>query len=156
MKTNMKFINHIKSITSEIDKISSEKTKEASEYLKEKIKSKISGTTRSGPGQPPARATGDLIKGVGYKKTSPTTALVGFHHPAEHAHLMELGTKIRSTKGRKSKIKKPKRGKKSKENLERIKQPRNTGKVDKRPFLLPTFEEEKENIKKLMSTGWLE
>jgi hypothetical protein len=167
-RSSLKFTSYIGNIQKEIDKISYEKTKEASDYLVDKIRSKIEKTTRSGPGQPPARATGDLIKGVGYKKTSPTTALVGFHHPAQHAHLMEFGTKIRTTKGGEARPKKLRniRIDKRKAYLEslgqgkiiikKMRQPRNTGKVEKRPFLLPTFIEETENIKRLMSTGWLE
>jgi hypothetical protein len=148
-RSNAKFTSYISGIQKEIDKISSEKTRDASEYLVDKIRTKISGTTRSLPGRPPATSSGSLIKGVAYKKTSPTTALVGFVPPAQHAHLMEFGTKTRVNK---SYIKINPISKKVRKKYTG----RNLGKVDKRPFILPTFEEEKENIKKLMSTGWLE
>jgi len=74
------------------------------------------------------KKTGALLKGIGYKIIDRDTALVGAGPPAYHAHLLELGTMDRKTKTGLSK-----------------------GRIIKTPFMIPTFEEESEAVKRIMS-----
>jgi len=126
------FKSYVKQINNEIDAVARGRTKEASVYLVGKIKDKLKDKRRSQIGQPPGKRSGDLLRGIKYNITGNETALVGVGPPAQHAHLLEFGTQERHTKSGKY-----------------------TGRVLRRPFLLSTFLEESDNIRKMMGISWL-
>lgn len=126
------FKSYVKQINKDLESISKERIKESAKYLQGKIKDKIKNKNISQPGQPPGKRSGDLLKGIKYDIKDNETALIGVGPPASHAHLLEFGTMER-----------------------RKKDGRPTGRMIKRPFLLPTFIEESGNIRKMMSGYWL-
>jgi HK97 gp10 family phage protein len=126
--------SQIKQIQKELEKEQKSRIRDAAVYARKKVRSKIKKSNSSAPGTPPKSRSGDLRKGIKYK-VYPEYAFVGATGPAHHAHLMEFGTDERFTKEGKS-----------------------TGRVDKtapRPFLFPTFLEEKETIKKKLAGVWV-
>ena len=127
----------VKAIQKDLDKMEREKVQHAAKYLQGKIRDKIKTKRISQPGEPPGRFSGNLHKGIRYKiykEGSEYGALVGAGPPAYHAHLLEFGTEQRTV------------GKTGKD----------AGKVEARPFLLPTFDEEKEHIKLMMMERWID
>jgi hypothetical protein len=66
----------------------------AAKFLLKKIKDKISDVwvvgKHSGPGEPPGKITGNLIKGL-YTYSMKTVSFVGLHAPAFHNYLLEFG-----------------------------------------------------------------
>lgn len=119
-----------KEIQKEIDKGEKAARTKAAQHLVKIMKEKVSRPERSEPGEPPGKFTGNLQKGIRYQNL-PGETLVGVGPPAYHAHLAEFGTVERVTK----------KGKK-------------VGRELPRPFVLPTFEEEKEEVKRIMSEQW--
>jgi len=73
----------------------------------------------------------DLYKGAASSK-SKSFAKVGMGRPAYHAHLLEFGTDDRYTKTGKF-----------------------SGHVAPRPFVFPTFEENADEVEKIISETWL-
>ncbi len=129
--------SYVKAIQRDLDKLEREKVQHAAKYLQGKIRDKIKTKRISQPGEPPGRFSGNLHKGIRYKtfkEGSEYGALVGAGPPAYHAHLLEFGTEERTVN---------KTGK-------------DAGKVEARPFLLPTFEEEREYIKLMMMERWFD
>jgi hypothetical protein len=111
----------------------------ASQYLVKKIKAKLNKTGTSKPGEPPAKKSGNLIKGTKFVRRGTDNRLIGFGPPAQAAHLMEFGTRdrvVQNYMGKKGVVK-------------------NVGKVEPRPFFLSTCEEERENVEKVLSEKWL-
>lgn len=111
------------------DMVKSEKKvlKEAAIHVKKKMKKKISRKGPSLPGMPPGLNTKRLRKGIKFEVVDRDHAFIGLSAPAQHGHLLEFGTLVRHTK----------RGAKK-------------GRILKRPFVIPTFEEETEAVKKIM------
>jgi len=90
----------------------------AGDYVREKIKDKVLQMFgNTGHG-----SSGNLYKGM-VKKAIPDGVLVGAGSPAFHAHLLEFGTVERHTQTGKF-----------------------TGSLKARPFILPTFEEQKNKV----------
>lgn len=125
--------SYIKDIEKEIQQAEREKLKKAAQHVHKKIRDKIKHRRISQPGEPPGRYSGNLYKGIGYS-VGKDEAIVGTKPPANHAHLLEFGTEQRTVK---------KTGK-------------DAGKVVARPFLLPTFDEEKETVKNILSEKWVD
>jgi HK97 gp10 family phage protein len=127
----------IRKVINELDKAQEKKLDIAAVHLRTKIKDKLKNKHTSFPGEPPGKKSGNLIKGVIFTR-NPGKRFVGMGKPAYHAHLLEFGTGPRTVKNY--------RGKGVAVAV---------GSVAPRPFLIPTFEEEKENVKKLLSETWL-
>jgi HK97 gp10 family phage protein len=100
-------------------------------HVRDRIREKISGPGPSAAGSPPGKHSGNLKKGIRIKDLGQET-LVGAMAPAWHAHLLEFGTDERFLKSGKS-----------------------VGGVKPRPFIFPTFEEEKSNVQQILSEAWL-
>lgn len=130
MANKVDYKSFVSNITKDIDNIEKETLKEACTHLRKKMRDKVNKKGRSLPGMPPGRDTGNLRKGIKYNITKSIigmTGFVGVGSPAQHAHLLEFGTKIRhTTKGV------------------------NKGQVLPRPFVRPTFEEEAEAVNRIM------
>jgi hypothetical protein len=115
----------------------------AAQHLKKKMKEKVSDIWEKGtgprPGEPPAKRGGDLAKGIMYVNDDVIReSKVGVGPPAYHAHLMEFGTQNRTVLNY--------GGVKGKQV--------NVGRVLPRPFVQPTFEEEAETVKNILSEQW--
>ena len=130
--SKFKFTSFIKEVNKDLLKAEKRQIKKAAKHLVSKMKKKVNMRGHSQPGQAPSKRGGNLKKGIGYKIIGNDLVLVGYGPPAQHAHLMELGTKDRQTKTGK-----------------------NTGKVSKRPVLIPTFEEEAGPVEKILSEKWV-
>jgi hypothetical protein len=91
------------------------------------------------PGEPPAKRSGNLVKGILYVNDDKHhESKVGVGPPAHHAHLMEFGTQNRTVLNY--------RGVKGKQ--------KNVGRVLPHPFVQPTFEEEAGAVKEILSERW--
>ena len=126
MANVIKYKSLIKEISSDIKKIEGERLKDAAVYLQGKIRAKIKKGGKAASGNLPKSNTGNLRKGIKYDVQG-ETALVGFGKPAYHGHLLELGTVERQTKKGVS-----------------------TGRIIKKPFLIPTFIEEELAVKNIL------
>lgn len=134
-KTKISFKSFAKQIERDLKKGRREKLKKAGQHVQKAIKEKVKTKRISQPGEPPGRFSGNLYKGIGYQvKPEDEEVLVGARPPAYHAHLLEFGTEQRTVE---------KTGK-------------DAGKVEARPFIFPTFEEEKEEVKRILSEEWLD
>lgn len=122
----------VPSVNKDLVKAEKRQIKKAAKHLVSKMKKKVNRRGHSQPGQPPAKKGGSLKKGIGYKAIGNDLVLIGYGPPAQHGHLMELGTKKRHTKTGK-----------------------NTGKVDKRPVIIPTFKEEAGAVENILSERWI-
>jgi len=134
MKVTLKSL--INEAMKDIDKADKEVRIEASKHLIKKMKEKVSDKYFKGyhsqPGEPPGSHTGNLKKGIGYADSEKNhETKVGVGPPAYHAHLMEFGTDVRFVKGK------------------------NVGRVLPRPFVLSTFDEETEAVKRILSRKWI-
>jgi len=136
----IKYQSFIKDVMRDIRKAEKANLRKAAIHVRDKIKQKLKVTAgKSLPGQPPGKVTGNLIKGIRFAFKNPNTfkpttdeVFVGVGPPASHAHLLEFGTKVRTTKKGVS-----------------------TGHVLPRPFLIPTFQEETPEVIKIMSGRWV-
>lgn len=130
---NVKYQSYVKSVFKDIEKAEKEVVKAASIHVRDKIKEKLTKSDMpSAAGQPPHIKSGNLRKGIKYQILDRDTAVVGAGSPAYHAHLLEFGTVERETK----------KGVKK-------------GRVAARPFIIPTFTEEADTVKQIMSRQWL-
>lgn len=115
----------------------------AAKHMKEAIKAKISKKAVSNPGDAPGKSSGNLIKGLKIgqrgKDIESSFRIIGFGHPAQHAHLLEFGTVPRTVKNY--------RGKAGKMV--------SVGRVLPRPFMRPVFQEEAGNVEKILSGEWV-
>jgi HK97 gp10 family phage protein len=127
----------IKQVIRDLDKAESQKLDKAASYLRNKMREKVSKKVRSKPGDPPGLQSGNLKKGIKFVR-EPGKRLVGVGRPASHAHLLEFGTGPRYVKNY--------RGKGGVKFV---------GAVQPRPFMIPTFEAEKENVEKILSEPWI-
>lgn len=87
----VKYQSFVNDVIRDIDKKDSLLRKKAANHVKIKMKSKISTKGISMPGQPPGLFTGNLQKGIGIRKDSQYSHIVG--NRAYHAHLPEFGTR---------------------------------------------------------------
>jgi hypothetical protein len=129
-KNKFTYKSFVKEINSDMIKLEGVLLKEAATHLKLKIKKKLSVKGRSASGMPPGIDFGNLRKGIKFEIVkSPTgkRAFVGLASPAQHGHLLEFGTKERYTDDG-----------------------RYTGRVTPRPFLVPTFMEETDAVKRIL------
>ncbi len=133
----MKIVNKIPEIIKEMSISERRSLIAAGSYLKKKLKEKVSSKGISLPGNPPGRDKGDLIKGIDYQPIE-HAVLVGVGPPAYHAHLLEFGTQLRTVKNYRGH-----------EGVEV-----SSGKIEPRPFLVPTFDEEVEEVEKILSENW--
>jgi HK97 gp10 family phage protein len=133
LKNQVVIKSFAKQIERDLKKGRREKLKKAGQHVRKKIRGKIKHKRISQPGEPPGRYSGNLYKGIRYEVRE-EEALVGAAPPAYHAHLLEFGTEKRTV------------GKTGKD----------AGKVEARPFIFPTFEEEKEEVKRILSEEWLD
>jgi HK97 gp10 family phage protein len=110
--------------------------KKAAKHVQNAMKKKVSDNYfegfHSAPGEPPGKVTGNLLKGI-QNQVDKDEAIVGIKSPGYHAHLLEFGTSKRSA----TKLKNA-----------------NRGSMAPRPFVLPTWEEEKETVKAILSESW--
>lgn len=130
-----KFNSFVKEINRELGNAKDKKVQKAAKHMLKSLKRKLSKRGTSSPGDPPGRDTNSLRKGAAIKmvgKKADKSAIIGWTNPAQHAHLLELGTTERHTKDGKS-----------------------TGKVDKRPSLVPTFLEEAGEVENILSGRWI-
>jgi HK97 gp10 family phage protein len=121
-----KFIykSFIGDVFKDIKTIEKEALKAASKHVQKKMKEKVKAI---GIG----KRTGNLLKGIKYDIRDSDSAFVGVGPPAYHAHLIEFGTLDRWTKKGTYK-----------------------GKVTKKPFIIPTLEEESEAVRNIMAGGF--
>lgn len=129
------FTSYLKDVEKNIDAVKDVRLTKAAKHVAKKMREKASDVWEPGtgpmPGEPPAKRTGELVKGIGYEAEL-GEMFVGVGKPASHAHLLEFGTEDRYDKKGHYK-----------------------GRVAPRPFVYPTFEEESETVKKIMSESWL-
>lgn len=138
---NVSYKSLISQVTKDIKNSDKKLRTEAARYLVKKIKDKINEKSFDGihsqPGQTPKKMSGTLRKGIGYEHNNQEQkTLVGARQPAFYAHMLEFGTEQRSQTTKNGKT-------------------RSTGKIIARPFILPTFDEEKGAVEDIMSKGWL-
>ncbi len=135
----VKYTSFVKDVMRDIKKAEKKQLRKAAVHVRKKIKQKLKAVAgRSLPYQVPGHITGDLIKGVRFAFKDPNTfrkttdeVFVGVGPPAYHAHLLEFGTRIRTTK-----------------------KGANKGQVLPRPFIIPTFQEETQAVINIMSERW--
>ena len=130
-----KYKSIVDNILRDVEKDEGKNRKKAAQHLVSKMREKVNKKGgASSPGQPPHRRSGNLKKGITYSDDIYTrTTKVGVGPPARHAHLMEFGTVERKNK----------------------KQNKSTGRVEARPFMRPTFSEEKDAVEKILSERYL-
>ena len=133
----LKYQNFSKSIITDFKKKEKSATTKAAQHVKKKMKEKVSNSGLSQPGQPPGKDTGDLQKGIDYQPIS-HAVLVGVGPPAYHAHLLEFGTQMRTVKNYHGK-----------DGVQV-----SSGRVEPRPFVFPTFEEETPEVERILSEKW--
>lgn len=114
-----------KKVTNELWREEMERMVKAAKYVKEKIREKIDAV---GIGDKTHR----LRKSIKYKRTN-NAVFVGSTDPK--AHLIELGTEERTVQNYMGK-----------EGVTKA-----VGRMDPTPFVQPTFEEEKQNVKNIMA-----
>ena len=139
MKVTLKsFINEV---SRDLEAAEGKVRTKAAQHLVKKMKAKVSDVYFKGfhsqAGEPPGKISGDLRKGIGYlNEKAQHQTKVGVGPPAYYAHMLEFGTAERfvSTKG----------GKK-----------RSVGRVLPRPFVYPTFEQEADAVKDILSEKWV-
>jgi len=127
----------IREVCADLDKAQERELDKAAAYLRQKLKDKVSKKRISLPGEPPGRQSGNLKKGIKFTR-EPGNRFIGVGSPAQHAHLLEFGTGPRLVKNYRGK------------GMSKL-----VGPQAPRPFIIPTFEEESDNIKKILSEQWL-
>lgn len=127
----------INQVMGQLEKGQEKQLDRAATYLRNKIRDKVSKKIKSKPSDPPGLQTGNLKKGIKFVR-EPGRRLVGVGKPASHAHLLEFGTGPRFVKNY--------RGKGGTVFV---------GAISPRPFIVPTFEEEKDATEKILSEPWL-
>jgi len=122
------FKSYLNEVTKDLNKAKKKRLRDAAKHVAKKMKKKVGKRGLSVPGQPPSKKSGSLRKGIGYEILNEDTALVGVGPPAYHAHLSEFGTTDRTRKDGK-----------------------NTGRIIKRPFVVPTSQEESKAVQDILS-----
>lgn len=139
--SKMSFVSNLNSIVKDIKASDKKNRTEAAKYLVKKIRAKISTKSFDGvpskPGETPHKLSGNLKKGIGYEHVKgEDKTKVGAGSPGWYAHILEFGTQQRVETTKNSKT-------------------RATGKIIARPFILPTFDEEKDAIEDILSKNWI-
>lgn len=127
---SVSFNSEIKKALKDIYKADSRLRRKAATHVKRKVIAKLKAAPQEGgkPGDPPGTDTGNLIKGMAVRGGA-FTAYVGVAKPAYHAVILEFGgVAERVTKSGKSR-----------------------GFMPARPFLFPTFVEEQNAVKAILS-----
>ena len=119
--------SYMKEIMADIKKSEKKYLTEAAKHVQKKMKEKVGKKLKSRAGAPPGVRSGKLKKGIKYL-VQDNSALVGLGPPAHHGHLLEFGTVSRTTK-----------------------KGANKGMVAARPFLRPTFEEESDAVRNILT-----
>jgi HK97 gp10 family phage protein len=127
----------ISKVINDLDKAQEKQLDRAATHLRNKLKEKVSKKIVSKPGDPPGLHSGNLKKGIKFTR-EPGKRFVGVGRPASHAHLLEFGTGPRIVKNYYGKA-----------------GPVAVGAVAPRPFMIPTFEEEKDAVEKILSEEWI-
>lgn len=134
-KSNLNAIN--RQIHEGVLRNQSKAARVAVKELKKKVGDEYFEGYRSIAGEPPAKQSGRLQKGIGFAHDKHALeTMVGFHSPAYHAHLMEFGTDTRYQ---------------TKVNGKPLSKPRHVGHVEPRPFFVNTLVENIGKIKKILS-----
>lgn len=146
---SVKFTSYLESIEKDLAKSELRLLKKAASYVAKKMREKAKSLF-------PQR-TGHLVKGIGYKQPENHSTLVGVGPPAQHAHLLEFGTKNRTIRNRglfqiasdvasrKAILKGKKKGAERKISA---------GKVTPKPFILPTLMQEESQVREILSERW--
>ena len=137
MANKFKYTSFVRDAIKRIDKGKVAKLRKAGSYMKRRLRKKLNkkqqGGDASAPGDSPGKRSGTLRKGVAsFIDARNATAFIGTRAPAHHAHLLEFGTQARYQK----------------------RTGRYTGVQAPRPFFLPTFMEEEEEVIKIMRETW--
>jgi HK97 gp10 family phage protein len=135
----MAYKSMISTVIKDLERGQGKALDKAAAYLVKKLKEKVRNKGISKPGDPPGRRTGDLIKGLRYVSEGKDTRKVGPGKPASHAHLLEFGTGPRIVKnyqGHKGLVKE-------------------IPPMAARPFMVPTFDEENDNVQNILSEEWI-
>ena len=120
----IKLTSFVDEVKSDIVKAEKKALKKAASFIEGKIKEKIGQVGIK-------KQTGNLKKGVGSKLFG-DSAFVGFGPPAQHAHLLEFGTKQRKRKSGKV-----------------------TGHIRPTPILGPVIDEQAEAVADILADRWL-
>lgn len=121
--------NFIKDVLKDINKKDAQLRRKAATHIKKKVSGKIKSRETSKPGEPPAKKTGKLLKGL-TTRSGKYVAYVGFKKPGFHATILEFPSKTA--------IRKTAKG-------------QSRGHMDARPVLFPTFAEETGAVKQILS-----
>lgn len=137
------FESHVREINKQIKDGILKNQSKAARFVVKELKKKVGDEYfegyRSIAGEPPAKQSGGLQKGIGFahdRHAQDIETQVGFHRPAYHAHLMEFGTDARYQKNYK---KKP------------LKKLKFVGYVAPRPFFVKTMVAHLDKAKQLLS-----
>jgi HK97 gp10 family phage protein len=114
-----------KSFIKEIDKKMDKEERHARTEAAKHVRKRLKDVSISRFGR-----NSNITKGIGYKNLKKST-VVGVGTPGNHAHLIEFGTDDRYTKAGKP-----------------------AGHVTANPFVIPTFEEEKDKIIEILRKEW--
>ncbi len=138
-RVGISFYSEIEKAIKYIEKGEFNARKRAAQHLRRKMRQKVSSKTKSAPGNPPGRGTGNLRKGIIYINGKQKTK-VGVGPPAYHAHILEFGSEERYVKT---------------SNKKKLAKPKYAGRVLPRPFVFPTFDEERATVERIMSETWV-
>jgi hypothetical protein len=141
------FESHVREINNQIREGILKNQSKAARLVVKELKKKVGDEYfegyRSIAGEPPAKQSGRLQKGIGFahdKHANDIETQVGFHRPAYHAHLMEFGTDTRYQ---------------TEVNGKPLSKPRHVGHVEPRPFFVNTLVENTGKIKEILSESVL-
>ena len=127
----MQYTSLFKEIGLELDKGSEKQRKKAANVVRAAIRQKLGKRTVSAPGQPPAKDSGNLQKGV-YAKHDKRTSYVGIRSPGYHQFIMEFGREAGTDR-----------------------KGRAISRMEPRPSVYPTFAEKADEVERIMSEPWV-
>lgn len=128
-KGNFVFVSWVDKVEKQMKESERKCRLKAVRYLKVKLKQLIKNKW----------GKGDLYKGVDYYHGKIRVSKIGFHKPAYHAHLIELGTDWRFVKNF--------RGIQGREE--------SVGRHEKEPFFKPFLMSEAKNVELIIAKEWL-
>jgi HK97 gp10 family phage protein len=139
----MSYVSYIPKVIKALDDSQEKLLDRAAVHMKKAVRDKIKNRGTSRPGEPPARASGQLLKGVKIgrrgRDVNNSYRIVGMGPPAHHAHLLEFGTVPRTVKNY--------LGKKGVAVQ--------SGRVLPRPFMRPAFEENVDAVEAILNKAWI-
>jgi HK97 gp10 family phage protein len=133
------YTSYLTSVINDLGKGQEKALDKAAIYLVKKLKEKLGHRGLVGPDTTPHKRTGNLQKGMMFDKVIDGSRRVGAGPPASRAHLLEFGTGPRIVKnfyGHKGVTK-------------------DIGPLRPHPFMVPTFEEEAENVENILTENWI-